>query len=225
MNENAQGVDQNDENVKIFVVISNLSDFIEVDTNIKSGRTQFLLDSQADVSIIKSCAIAKYSETNLAEIIRIKGITDEVIHSLGTIYITIDFDDNSQLEHKFPVVPDSFPIPADGIIGKDFLHLNFCRIDYYTLTFSVRFDTYETHVPIKLKPTPENMILPSRCAAFRIFKIKNYKGPCVIDGCEIERGIFMATTIATEPEVVIRVLNTQEEMCTISSELLNARAI
>lgn len=50
----------------------------------------------------------------------LRGTTPEGIESFGSICPHLKFHD-TLIEHEFQVVDDDFPIPSDGIIGKDFI--------------------------------------------------------------------------------------------------------
>lgn len=107
----------------------NYSDYVRIDCNISKHLCTFLNDSQADISVIKLSSIQVDIPFDNSIIIKIKGITDNIIESLGTISIDFFFDD-VLVSHTFHVVPDEFNIPSDGIIGKDFNRRFNCVIDY-----------------------------------------------------------------------------------------------
>lgn len=65
---------------------------------------------------------------NADDKIYIKGITDQVITSLGTTLVEIRLGTRWVL-HKVHVVPHDFEIPSCGILGRDFLKRFDCNID------------------------------------------------------------------------------------------------
>lgn len=68
-----------------------------------------LIDTQADISVIKEKFICDYTELNDTEIIDIRGVTEGITESIGTI--EIDFEYEQRLfPHKIHVVPDDFNI-------------------------------------------------------------------------------------------------------------------
>lgn len=96
----------------------------------------FLVDTQADISILKQSSILINSTLNTSRIIEIKGITHDSLRSLGSMEIELLMNEE-EIVHEFHVVTDDFNIDCDGIIGKDFLAAYKCRIDYSNNTFSV----------------------------------------------------------------------------------------
>lgn len=95
-----------------------------------------LCDTQADISVIKESSIKNKMDIDTSETIRIKGVTNDPIESYGTVWLKIYFND-CVIEHLFHVVPDSFNIPADGIIGKDFNRCFRCKIDYDDMSLMI----------------------------------------------------------------------------------------
>lgn len=110
-------------------------------------ENKFLVDSQAEVSLIKISSLSDDSIINTNEIINIVGVTDGSVKSLGTIYTTI-FIGNTEIEIELVVVPHNFPIPVDGIIGKDFLKSHKCSINYHTNKFIIRHRGRPFEIPI-----------------------------------------------------------------------------
>lgn len=104
----------------------NLLDYVYVQTNANHEKLAILVDSQADVCVLKQSMINNNLNVDETEIIYIKGVTNELISSIGTILIKIHLQNNIQISHKFHIVPDDFAIPSDGIIGKDFMKLYQC---------------------------------------------------------------------------------------------------
>ena len=73
----------------------------------------FLVDSQADISVIKISCIKPYIKFNENEIINITGITTNSISTLGTIHITITIG-NYEIPQKCHIVSNNFNIPSNG---------------------------------------------------------------------------------------------------------------
>lgn len=196
----------------------NYSDYVRIDCNISKHLCTFLNDSQADISVIKLSSIQVDIPFDNSIIIKIKGITDNIIESLGTISIDFFFDD-VLVSHTFHVVPDEFNIPSDGIIGKDFNRRFNCVIDYGDMTFTIRAPEHNIHLKIYSEPKDNYSALAARCETFRIFHIENFSGPCLIPGQEIDSGVIIPNTIAHEEKVVIRVLNSNTDIKLINNKI------
>lgn len=177
-----------------------------------------MCDTQADICVIKKSSVKNLDYLDTSDIISIKGISNDTVDSLGTVIITILFDETS-IKHTFHVVPDDFNIPSDGIIGKDFNKLYSCKIDYGDMSFTIRNNEYEISVPINSEPKQNTISLPPRVECYRIFHLKSYSEPSVILNQEISPGVFIPTTIVADKNPVLKVLNTNSELKSISNKI------
>ena len=107
----------------------NLADFVTI-TYDNFCNIPFLVDSQADICIIKENFVPNNSEIDLNEIIELKKITNEIVEMLGTVNLALQFNEFA-IYHKFHIVPNNFAIPTNGLIGKDFLQFRLQRLFIY----------------------------------------------------------------------------------------------
>lgn len=114
------------------------NDYVSLICNMNgvNRRFNFSVDTQADISIVKFSSLPEDQYINTANVINIRGITQDSLQSLGIIYIELKMNTRA-ITHDFHVVPDEFNIDSDGILGKDFLTQCKCRIDYSSMTFSI----------------------------------------------------------------------------------------
>lgn len=115
------------------------SDYVALRMDISELDTYCLLDSQADVSVIKEEHLNENTLIDESEIIEVRGVVKVPIRSLGFIMVKINIDDLIIL-HKFHVMPNSFNIPCHGIVEK--VSLNSMR-EILGLWHSVIHDSYE----------------------------------------------------------------------------------
>lgn len=201
----------------------NYSDYINIETDATEGICSSLVDSQGDISVMKIGAIINDNIViDKANISNIQGITSEPIKTYGTAQIKIKIQ-NIIITHTFHIVPNRFAIPTDALIGRDFLNIYNCQLDYANSTFTIRTHLKELIVPMN-NGSDYDTTLPPRCEVFRVFKIsasfsRNF--PYVIPSREISRGVFTATTVAFNHNPIIRVLNTTEKPQRIVTELSN----
>lgn len=201
------------------------TDFISINCNLSDGLVHFLVDSQADISVIKISALTNNFYYDISEKILIKGVTNSTISSMGTVMIDLIVD-NVTIEHKFHLVDDDMAIPTDGIIGKDFIKLNRCCLDYDSMSLTIRLPQFDLNVPIRSE-LGDNMInIPARSEVFRLFRLSDTNYPRFIESQQIADGVIVPNTIAYSNEVWIRVLNTSQENQVINtSETLRTRSI
>lgn len=181
----------------------------------------FLIDSQADICVIKLSALNNNINFDTSNTIGIKGVTDEQVFSLGTITIKINFK-NLQISHEFHVVPDHFDIPTDGIIGRDFCRLYKCNLDYDSCIFSIKTNLGKIDIELMTGLGDNEIVLPPRAEIFRIFKIKTDKYPAMIPSKEIEHGVFIANTLTNRQNTMIRMVNTTDKVVRIRNLQIEA---
>lgn len=149
-----------------------------------------------------------------------KGITNERINSIGSLKLNLVLN-HLNIEHKFYIVSDNFPIPCSGILGKDFLKRHNCLIDFNEMKLSIRPNRLTpTKIDIRNEVLPGISVIPPRCESFKLFRIKSNQFPCVIEAQDIERDVRIPTTIAYSNNCWIRVLNTSDETRTIHNNRL-----
>lgn len=109
-------------------------------------------------------------------------------------------------------MPNSFNIPSDGILGKDFLKLYECALNYGDHTFKIRTHLGDVILPMHLHTKNKEIVLPASSEVTRIFKISVEK-PSLITSQEIAPGIFTSNVIVQQSgDVPINIVNTTNEM-------------
>lgn len=84
-----------------------------------------MVDSGAEINIIKINSINPYIHTSNNELLLLEGITDHSVPTLGSVQININ-----GYYAIFHLVPSNFPINQDGILGSEFLISHEANIDY-----------------------------------------------------------------------------------------------
>lgn len=200
------------------------SDYIHLNCEINGIKRwcSYLVDTQADISVFKSTAIAGTVEVDGKNIINIKGITHDSIKTLGTLQINI-YTENDILGHEFHVVPEQFNIDCDGIIGKDFLTYYRCKIDYDNMTFTIN-NKYRNILKLTQGPNELTMTIPPRCEVVRKFNIETNQ-ECVVDQTILAPGVYTARTVVNPNDAYIRVINTTNEPHIIAKTITNAEPL
>lgn len=207
---------------QILSLNNEMSDFISVSSPQSRKNLLLLIDTEAQISILKQSLLNENVKIDTNDIISIKGITDERQSSLGSVKLTFIFKHLS-IVHKVHVVPNNFQIPAHGIIGKDFLKINKCQINYDNMTLTVKpSKSSQVTIDIRAELMRGLSVLPPKSETFKLFRIKSQNFPCVIETQELSRDIFTPTSIAYQPETWLRVLNTSEETRFITTDAVKA---
>src|SRR5258708_3348021 len=116
---------------------SGFSDFITAKCSQTKHDIHFLIDTEADISILKISNLRDVTNIDKSGIIPMKGITSQRINSIGSLKLNLVFN-HLNIEHIIYIVSDDFPIPCSGILGKDFLKRHHCLIDLSEMSISIR---------------------------------------------------------------------------------------
>lgn len=103
-------------------------------------RAFFLIDTGAEISLIKEEVILNKQKINKQNMVALKGITEGKLFTLGECEMTLQINDGIMV-HKFYVVSNEFPIRQSGILGRDFLTEKQIKIDFgrNILTIPLRY--------------------------------------------------------------------------------------
>lgn len=116
---------KNVDNSRIFAInTSSVTSFVEIHFVQTNEPVKLLIDTGANVSLIKIGALKKNTPCFKDFPIYLKGIDNIQKDNLNTTiaYTCIDFELNgSKYETMFHVIPNDFPIEFEGILGNDIL--------------------------------------------------------------------------------------------------------
>lgn len=180
-----------------------LRDYVLIDTNCKNDTT-FIPDTGAEISIIKENLVLNNSEINEHDFCFITGVTEGRIKTLGKVYITL-YVEEFQLTQPFYVVPDDTPIPVDGLLGKIFHKKYKAAVDYRDNCLKLRLQR-EIYIPLQ-DDAKEDLVIPPRSEVIRLFKM-NISEDSVVMNDEIQKGVFIASTIISKNAPFIKIVNT-----------------
>lgn len=187
--------------------------------NVPSKLT-FLIDTGADITLIKEHLLFNYIE-DPNDFCRLTGITREEIRSIGSAEIKFNIE-NMKIDHKVQMVPETFPIDTDGILGRDFLCKYNCNIDYdkFILSMNIQNDCIE--IPIQNSTIKINHIsIPPRTEIIVPIKI-NIKEDSVVHNRQIAKGVYLANTIIPKNGIQhVKLLNVREKPIMIHNLKLN----
>jgi hypothetical protein len=88
-----------------------------------------MIDSGADISILKKQALTNLRDVNTLDNVFISGISSKHVKTIGSTIKNFSVQDNN-FAHKFYIVDERITIDFDGILGNDFFVRKEAKIDY-----------------------------------------------------------------------------------------------
>ena len=122
-------------------------------------QIKLLIDTGADLNIIKINALKNDTEINEKEKIYLKGINEKIVSTIGKTELDLIID-NKAFETEFYVVNEIFPITGDGIIGNKFLVDNHAIIDVANNTITINESKIknDNDICFTLQPRSETIV-------------------------------------------------------------------
>ena len=179
-----------------------------------------LVDTGADISLLKGSKLVGSTEYDPDKKIRVKCVDGSPMETHGVVEAKIELG-NSSIRHGFQLVNNQVDIPCDGILGRDFLQRVKAKICYETRTVELngevckmrgkteQLEERETRVKkielIKLPPRTESIVrLPVTPGSPLVG---------VINKWEIQEGVIVAASLTkvNEGYVMTSILNTNDK--------------
>jgi hypothetical protein len=179
---------------------SNL-DTISLSIDSRDARElKFLINTGAEIPVIRSSSLTPGVEYQLHEGVDIKGISNTVMKTEGTVDLK-RFTDTHETSHTFHVFGENLEMQYDAILGKDFLEEMESVIDYCARMIImnnevvVNFDSR----PSEIRTEPCKLTLKARTENI----VTNSKGFGLISKNELLPGLYLASSLTREIMVVV----------------------
>lgn len=170
------------------------------------SQSSFIVDCGSDISIIKANKIRKTQIFYPSDKCDIIGIGQGNTSTIGTTHANLLIN-GMLIPHKFHIVEKIFPIPTDGILGRDFLVTYNCKIDYESWLLHIPMNSETLELPI-VNNFQRQTIIPARCEIIRRLNNTNLAEDSVIFSQEISDGVFCANSIVSKNSCFIKFINT-----------------
>lgn len=191
----------------------NASNYVSIKTLMTNCKCSFIVDSGADVSIFKGEKILSNQPINVNKKFKINGITNTAIETIAETQTALIINDIS-ISHNFQIVNHDFPIPTDGILGRDFLVKFKCNIDYESWLLNINIENHIVTIPIE-DNTNNAFTIPARCEVIRNIPNFSIAEDSVVLAQEIQPGVFCGNTIVSPTSKCIKFINTTENQVII----------
>ena len=189
---------------------------LKVDVGKETGGLLFLVDTGADVSLIKGSKLKGTTEFNPDARVKIKCVDGSPMETHGTVDANIEIG-RKLIEHKFQLVHKQVDIPCDGIVGRDFLQHTQAKICYATGTVILLGEEYELIGEVKPSEqsgsTVRQIWLPPRTeSVLRVQVAPGSPQVGMTQKRELKKGVFLAATLtkAVDGYALMSVLNTND---------------
>jgi hypothetical protein len=216
-------------------VRSECCDYVRLNLDVSNaGELNLLVDSGADISLLKSKNLLGTVEFEPDERVRLKSVDGSVIETHGSLEIKVQ-EGQVEIPFKFQLVSTQANIKGDGILGRNFFQRMLAQICYESRTLTLQ--NGETSIKKRLchiQPAQETaarrITLPQ--TAETTVRLPVMAGTEVTEGL-VERklapGVYMAGCIArvVDGYELTSVVNTTEEevrvdsLCAKVEEFLN----
>lgn len=192
------------------------ANFIYVKLGMSLQHATLLIDTGADISVFKENLISEnqiyYPQQNCT----VSGITNEKIQSIGNTHTHMEINE-IQIPVSFQIVENNFPIPTDGILGRDFLTLYKCNIDYDNYLLHLKYN--DEHITLNIEDNLNGgFILPQRCEVVRkICQLTTCTEDMLLCSKELYPGVFIGNTIVNSLSPYGKFINTTDKPIYISN--------
>jgi hypothetical protein len=200
-------------------------DFIDLTLDISKEKLFLLIDTGANVSVIKSQMLIGSTEFEPQQKVRLKSVDGSVVEIDGLVKAQIR-GGKCSIPMEFQLVNKQVDLEGDGILGKAFLTKVKAQICYDNN--SVRFKWQNCNFEKKLIKAGQiekesrkvrTIILPKRSETIVMLPVDcdvNQKEG-LIEKCQIDTGIFVANSLSTVKNgyVVTSMLNTNDQEVTV----------
>lgn len=199
--------------LKVYHIDPILENYVCVHTDVNHRKLIFLVDSGSDISLIKEDSLFYLKDIDRHDIIKIQGISEDYIEALGSLQVDLSFS-NLVCDQKFILVDSDFPIPHDGIIGRDFLKKYRVSLEYGEDDY-LYFRNDDLSVPIVSTPFNDRITIPSRCEVVRKINLPSSDDFVVSDTLENSQ-VFIARAIINQKSPFVRLINLSTSPISIS---------
>ena len=186
---------------------------------IKENELLFLVDTGADISLLKGDKLIGTTEYDPYRKVKVKCVDCSPMETYGVLEAKIELK-NSSIVHDFQLVNKQVDIPCDGILGRDFLQYARAKLCYESRTVTLNGEIYKTVGKTKQSELREPNVrkigqnkLPPRAES--ILKVPVTPGSPLVgikDKCEIQEGVMIAASLTRVEEgyAITSILNTND---------------
>lgn len=183
------------------------ANFITLFVQMNNTKCTFIIDSGADISVFKWSGISPTQHINQTKRHTITGVTDGILETLGETATLLKTSNGLTFQHSFQLVHENFPIPTNGLLGRDFLIKYKCTIDYEYWLLNFNYENLSISIPIE-DNLNRTIVIPQRCEVIRNIQTMHIQEDMVLFSQEIKPGVFCGNSIISPNSKYIKIMNT-----------------
>jgi len=157
--------------------------------SLNDEHNKFLIDTGADLNIIKLAAVKDFVPINMKSI-SLQGIHETPIKTLGTINITLTITEHDY-KTTFQVVSDKFPTTMSGILGIPFFRDNDVTLNLKKGEMIMKTDIDNKYNKISIPPRSNNVL------QIPLHKENANNKEIIIDKQNITDNVWIGNSIST----------------------------
>jgi hypothetical protein len=195
----------------------------------RGNKLHFLVDSGADISLIKSEKLLGTATFEPRDRVRVKSVNGSIIETHGRIETQI-LEAEVNIPYSFQLVSQQVDLKDDGILGRDFLKAMQARICYENKVLTFQHEGTIINKTLGSLPEPkrgvpdENRVkkinLPARTDMIVQLPVRagSKMKEGLVEKAELASGVYLAESLVKENngQVITSILNTRDEDVDIS---------
>lgn len=176
-------------------------------SNSTKKYTKFLIDTGAQISLLKINAIPNNSRICFDEKINLFGINLNSTKTIGSYISDLNIG-NFIFKHKFHIVSESFPIKQDGILGLDFIKNSGAIIDVNNNTFKIK----DVVLNFEKREQSNKYTIPARTEKLLRIRV-NTNEESICHSKTLQDNLFLANCLVkpVNNECIVSIINSSTE--------------
>jgi hypothetical protein len=172
----------------------------------KAGKLRFLVDTGADISLIRNTKLKGEAEFEPDRRVKVRGIDGSVVQTYGVIEVQVQ-EGNFGVRFPFHLVNKQVDPVYDGILGRDFLQSTKANICYKKKRLTFEADGHRVTKEIgvtgkRIEGHAKSVRLPKRSEIIVELPVEKREDGAegLIDKLEIAEGIYVASSLIRSKE-------------------------
>lgn len=157
-------------------------------------KIKLVIDTASGINLIKLGAIPEDTNINFEDHVKIHGIGPQTTSTLGSVTLTF-----FKVPAKFYVLPDGLLLPADGLVGTEFLDKSEAQVSFYHK--SINFNTNPIKPIFFIENNEAEINIPARSQMVTQLYLKETERKTgYLPKVKLPEGIYAGESLVTNHE-------------------------